>query len=247
MQHMHHMRIVIDSVGPLEKSRAGNGTSWVGIPEEILMDQGTYFTSWLMGQLNRQLGIRTSPYHPQTDGLVKRFNQTLKNMLRKFVADTGRDWDKWLPFVLFAYREVPYASSGFFPFELLYGWQVQGPLDLLRKSWEEGSADKTEERSIVQYVLEMRDCLEQYREQARENLQMNQQVQKQWYDQQARLRQFQPGQKVLLLLPTSSNKLLANWQGPYTVVRKMGTVTYEIHHPDKGKSKQTYHVNLLKE
>lgn len=116
---------------------------------------------------------------------------------------------------------------------------MQGPLDLLRKSWEEGSAAKTEEGGIVQYVLEMRDRLEQYREQARENLQRKQQAQKQWYDQHARLRQFLPGQKVLLLLPTSSHKLLAKWQGPYSVVRKMGPVTYEIHHPDKGKSKQT--------
>ena len=63
-----------------------------------------------MKQLHKQLGItgiRTTPYHPQTDGLVERFNQTLKSMLQKFVDDTGRDWDKWLPFVLFAYREVP--------------------------------------------------------------------------------------------------------------------------------------------
>lgn len=45
----------------------------------------------------------------------------LKGMLRKFVADTGCDWDKWLPFILFAYREVPQASTGFSPFELLYG------------------------------------------------------------------------------------------------------------------------------
>ncbi len=224
--------------------------SRVGIPEEILTDQGTNFTSRLMGQLNKQLGItaiRTTPYHPQTDGLVERFNQTLKNMLRKFVADTGRDWDKWLPFVLFAYREVPQASTGFAPFELLYGWQVQGPLDLLKKGWEEEPTSQKEEKGIVQYVLEMRDRLEQYREQAKENLQEKQQAQKRWYDQHARLRQFQPGQKVLLLLPTSTSKLLAKWQGPYTVVRKMGPVTYEVHHPDKGKARQTYHVNLLKE
>ncbi len=165
-----------------------------------------------MGQLNKQLGItaiRTTPYHPQTDGLVERFNQTLKNMLRKFVADTGRDWDKWLPFVLFAYREVPQASTGFAPFKLLYGWQVQGPLDLLKKGWEEEPASKKEEKGIVQYVLEMRDRLEQNREQAKENLQKKQQVQKRWYDQHARLRQFQPGQKVLLLLPTSTSELLA--------------------------------------
>ncbi|KAI5615026.1 hypothetical protein C0J50_10925, partial [Silurus asotus] len=107
--------------------------SRVRIPEEILTDQGTNFTSRLMKQLHRQLGItsiKTSPYHPQTDGLVECFYKTLKSMLRKFVSETGRDWDKWLPFLLFAYREVPQASTGFSPFKLLYGWQVQGPLDL---------------------------------------------------------------------------------------------------------------------
>lgn len=51
----------------------------------------------------------------------------------------------------------------------------------------------------------------------------------------------------MLLLPTSSNKLLAQWQGPYSVVRQVGPVTYEISHPDKGKVSQVYHINLLKE
>ncbi|KAK7910160.1 hypothetical protein WMY93_014844 [Mugilogobius chulae] len=110
--------------------------SRVGIPDEILTDQGTNFTSRLLQLFHKQLGItalRTTPYHPQTDGLVERFNQTLKRMLQKFVSDTGKDWDRWLPFVLFAYREVPQSSTGFSPFELLYGWDVQGPLDLLSK------------------------------------------------------------------------------------------------------------------
>lgn len=223
--------------------------SRVGIPDEILTDQGTNFTSRLMAQFRRQLGIsglKTSPYHPQTDGLVERFNRTLKGMLRKFVADTGRDWDRWLPFLLFAYREVPQASTGFSPFELLYGWQVQGPLDLLRKCWEV-PASKPRGKSILGYVLEMRERLERYRDEAKVNLQQAQQNQKRWYDQKARLRQYQPGQKVLLLLPSSANKLLAKWQGPYTISRKMGPVTYEVYHPDKGKERQTYHINLLKE
>lgn len=62
-----------------------------------------------------------SPCHPQTDGLVERFNQTLKNMLKKFVSDTGKDWDRWLSLMLFAYRAVPQESTGFSPFELVYG------------------------------------------------------------------------------------------------------------------------------
>eukprot|EP00731_Ephydatia_muelleri_P014661 Em0008g381a len=82
----------------------------VGIPGEILTDQGSNFTSQLLAELYRMLHIRpirTSPYHPQTDGLVERFNQTLKAMLRKVHIQEGKDWDQLLPYVLFAYREIP--------------------------------------------------------------------------------------------------------------------------------------------
>jgi len=65
---------------------------------------------------------------PQTDSLVERFNQTLKSMLRKSATQEGKDWDKLLPYLLFAYREVPQTSTGFSPFKLLYGWPVRGPL-----------------------------------------------------------------------------------------------------------------------
>jgi len=66
----------------------------VGVPEEILTDQGSNFTSSLLAELYRMLHvhpIRTSPYHPQTDGLVERFNQTLKSMLRKSATQEGKD------------------------------------------------------------------------------------------------------------------------------------------------------------
>ena len=69
----------------------------VGIPREILTDQGSNFTSQLLAELYRLLHIRpirTSPYHPQTDGLVERFNQTLKSMLRKVATQEGEAWDK---------------------------------------------------------------------------------------------------------------------------------------------------------
>ncbi|KAF7643600.1 hypothetical protein LDENG_00236720 [Lucifuga dentata] len=62
--------------------------SRVGIPKEIIMDQGTNFTSQLLKDVYSLLGIhgvKTSPYHSQTDGLVERFNKTLKAMLRRFV------------------------------------------------------------------------------------------------------------------------------------------------------------------
>ncbi len=111
----------------------------MGIPKEILTDQGTNFMSHALQQVYHLQGIkrvRTTPCHPQTDSLVERFNQTLKSMLNKFESETGKDWDKWLPYLLFAYREVTQAPTVFSPFELLFAHQVRGPLDVLEDSWE---------------------------------------------------------------------------------------------------------------
>lgn len=190
-------------------------------------------------------GIKTTPYHPQTDGLVERFNKTLKAMLRKFVKDTGADWDQWLPFLLFAYREVPQASTGVSPFQLLYGHAVRGPLDVLKEAWEAPNPRK--QCNVLSYVLKMRDKLEELQVLANTHLVGVQQRQKQSYEKAARRRIFQEGQKVLLLLPSSENNLLAKWQGPYAISRKVGPVTYELYMPERRKKHQIFHVNLLKE
>ena len=164
--------------------------------------------SQLLSEVYRLLKIkpiRTTPYHPQTDGLVESFNGTLKAMLKKAVSEDGRDWDRLLPYLLFAYREVPQASTGFSPFELLYGQNVRGPLNILKESWE---ADKKSTESVVSYVLTIQERLAQLRDVVPDNLQITQANQKEWYDRQARNRQFRPGDQVLVLLPTSTN----NWR-----------------------------------
>ena len=80
-----------------------------------------------------------------------------------------------------------------------------------------------------------------------ENLTKAQLQQKTWYDKRAWLREFKMGDLVLVLLPTTSNKLLAQWQGPYQVVQRMGKVTYLIDMQDKRKRKRIFHVNMLKD
>lgn len=111
-----------------------------GFPREIVTDRGSNFCSILMEQFYQRLGIRhikTSGYHPETNGLVERFNATLKQGLRKFVEDMGKDWNESIPFIHFAYWELPHSSMGHSPFELLYGRNPRGPLDVLREKWEE--------------------------------------------------------------------------------------------------------------
>jgi transposase InsO family protein len=103
--------------------------SRVGVPRTILTDQGTKFTSQLLKQLYDFLkirGITTSPYHPEANGKTERFNGTLKSMLKKLCSERDVEWDVMLPYVLFAYREVPHEETGYSPFELLYGWPFVG-------------------------------------------------------------------------------------------------------------------------
>ncbi|KAL1263609.1 hypothetical protein QQF64_006348 [Cirrhinus molitorella] len=141
------------------------------------------------------------------DGMLERFNQTLKSTLRKFVSDTGTDWDQWLPYLMFAYREVLQSSTGFSLFEMLYGRQVRGPLDVLKETWEGGNV--SEQTNILSYVLKMSEKLNTMTDLMTTNMAKAQQQQKHWYDQSSRKITLTPGQKVLLLLPTSESSLLA--------------------------------------
>ena len=217
-----------------------------GIPEEIITDQGTNFTSSLLGELYQFVGIkaiRTSPYHPQTDGLVERFNRTLKSMLRRVLAGEKRNWDRMLPYVLFAYREVPQATLGFSPFELLYGRDVRGPLDVLREEWITSSEA---ELDILSFVMDVKERMQLAKEIVEKNAKEVKAKQKEYYDRGTREIEFKAGDKVLLLLPSGPKKFVAKWQGPYRIVKKTGKVTYEIEMPDKGNRKQVFHVNHLK-
>ena len=85
-----------------------------GIPTEILLDRGKSFLSSLMKEIVKLLGIHqtnTTAYHPQTDGLVEQFNCTPTTMLAKTAKKGGCDWDKHLPYVLFAYRASEQQST----------------------------------------------------------------------------------------------------------------------------------------
>ena len=220
--------------------------SRVGLPREMLTDQGANFTSQLLAEIYRLLHIkalRTSPYHPQTDGLVERFNATLKGMLRKSATEDGKDWDRLLPYLLFAYREVPQESTGFSPFELLFGREVRGPLDVIKEEWE--AASKSSE-SVVSHILLMRERLERMMTLAQGNLKNAQKQQKRWYDRTSRERTLKPGDRVLVLLPTSTSKLLAQWHGPYPVVSQVGRVNYVVDMVDRRKRKRVFHINMLK-
>ena len=97
--------------------------SQTGIPEVLHSDQGRNFESTILRGTLEVFGInksRTTAYHPQGDGMVERLNRSLLQMLRAYV-DTKEDWEKYLPLTLYAYRTAVHSSTGYSPFQLMYG------------------------------------------------------------------------------------------------------------------------------
>jgi len=102
-----------------------------GVPKTIISDRGAQFVARFWEQLQEALGtklIRSSAYHPQTDGQTERVNQILEDMLRACVIHYDKNWDKYLSLAEFLYNNSYQASLKMAPFEALYGHQCRTPL-----------------------------------------------------------------------------------------------------------------------
>lgn len=136
-----------------------------GVPETICSDQGTNFTSKLTQEMLQRLGATprfSTPDHPQSNGLVERWNGTFKRMLSHIVSEHGREWDRMIPFLLWAYREVPHATTGRSPFELMYGRVPNRPLSILKRTWS-GDWEVPESLGMpaAEYLAKLRSSLEE--------------------------------------------------------------------------------------
>ena len=219
--------------------------SRLGVPEEILSDQGAQFMSEVMQEVSRMLSVKrlvSTPYHPICNGLCEKFNGTLKRMLKRLCENKPKDWDRYVNAALFAYREAPQESTVFAPFELLYGRTVRGPVQILKQLWTE-EIKQPEVKSSYEYIIDLRERMEEGIKVAHESLQQAQRRYKKYYDRKAKQRKFQEGEEVLIMLPTDANKLLMQWKGPFKIEKKMGPNDFKIR--IDGKSK-VYHANPLK-
>ena len=162
--------------------------SRVDIPEEVLTDQGTQFMC--MQEVSRLLsikGLTITPYHPICNGLFERWNGTLKSMLKRLCQDQPKQWHRLINPVLFAYREVPQESTGFSPFQLLYGRSVRGPGMILKELWTK-EVNVPEVKSSYEFVTELRECLEDSLKLVQEELEKSQKRYKRHYNWKAKPR-----------------------------------------------------------
>ncbi|XP_078496945.1 uncharacterized protein LOC144753011 [Lissotriton helveticus] len=219
----------------------------VGFPKEVVSDRGTNFMSAYMRAMWKECGVTyrfTTPYHPQSNGLVERFNKTLKGMIRSLPESLQRKWDVLLPCLLFSYREAPQKGVGFSPFELLYGHPVRGPLSLVKDGWEKSPTKPPQD--VVSYMLAFRSQMAKLWKQASDNLEASQAVMKEWYDHNAHPVDLEPGQKVWVMEPGELSALQDRWTGPFEVLEKKGKATYLVDLKTPRQPLRVLHANRLK-
>ena len=218
----------------------------VGVPREILSDCGTQFKSDLMSEIHKLLSVKalyTSPYHAACNGMVERLNGTLKNMLKKTCMDQPEEWDRYINIVLFAYREIPNDTLKFSPFELLYGRNVRGPLAILHELVSNNTID-ADLKLNYQYVIDLRDKLQETTQTALDNANISAKKYKEYFDRKTKSRKFKVNDEVLIMLPTSTNKFVMQWKGPYIISDLHANgVDYYI---KVGNKIKLFHVNMLK-
>ena len=170
------------------KTLVENVLCMFGIPQKIHSDQGRQFESNLFQEICKLLGIektRTTPYHPESDGMVERFNRTLATMLSAFVSSNHKDWDEQLPYVMMAYRSAEHETTGMSPNMLMFGREVATPLDLM---YEMPPMNKPIPNN--QWVWELQDRIETAHATVRKYTQQSMRRQKQLHDSRTAYEKF---------------------------------------------------------
>ena len=218
-----------------------------GVPTVIHSDQGKQFESQLFLELCKMLNIRktrTTPYHPQSDGLVERFNRTLASMLRAYVNEHHTDWDEHLPYVLMAYRSTEQETTGCSPNYLMLGREVATPLDIM---FEMPGSVKVIPPN--RWAWELKERLENAHRFVRQSMDQAMLRQKTSHDQKLKWQSFQPGEEVYVYFPRylegHSKKLTSFWRGPFKVVQKCTDLTYKVLCGPRG-AEQVIHVDRMR-
>jgi hypothetical protein len=200
------------------------------VPKTIISDRGAQFIAQFWEQLQHSLGtklIRSSAYHLQTDGQTERINQILEDMLRAYVLQYDKNWDKCLSLAEFSYNNSYQTSLKMAPFEALYGRRCRTPL-----SWSQIGERKIFGPDLVTEAEEKVKTIQN-------NLKVAQSRQKSYTDIRRRPLQFQVGDFVYLRVsPTRGiqwfgvkGKLAPRYIGPFETIEVCGPIAYHLQLP----------------
>ena len=210
-------------------------------------DQGANYSSKIFKELCAMLELRktrSSPYNPRGNGLVERFNRTLISMIKAYLKDEGKDWDKNLGCLAGAYRATVQESTGFTPNFLFLGREVRLPCHLMYDVPEEAGFD-----GYGDYVEGLKQRLDFAHRLAREHLGKAARRQKDLYDTKKQMYFYESGDLVWYTNPSSqlnmAPKLRKTYSGPAVILKKLNDLNYMVQLDAKKAMKIVHHNKLL--
>ena len=217
-----------------------------GCPKIILSDRRTHFRNKLVDGLCKKFEIKhklSSPYHPQTNGLVERFNRTLCESLAK-VSEKEDEWDKHIGSVLFAYRTTKHNTTRKTPFFMVYGREAILPIE----DFETGENFGMD--AIIERTYDLINLVDD-RIKALENIERSQEQQKNRHDNKIKKEiKFEIGDKILLKDAAKekqwSGKLSSKWKGPYYIHEIIRKGAYKLRTLDGKVLKTSHNIKHLK-
>jgi hypothetical protein len=217
-----------------------------GVPLTIVSDRGSVFMSHFWKTLQKCLGtkhLKSSAYHPQTDGQTERVNQVLEDMLRACVLSFPEKWDECLPLAEFSYNNSYQESIRMAPFEALYGKKCRTPLN-----WVEVGDRGYYGPDFIREARKQVGVIQKH-------LEVAQARQKAYADKRRRPLQFEVNDYVYLKVSPMKGvsrfgvrgKLAPRYIGPYKVLERRGSVAYRIQLPDiLSAVHDVFHVSQLR-
>lgn len=221
-----------------------------GAPTYLISDRGSPFVSELFDHVLTTLGSEhrlTTAYHPQTNA-TERVNRSLKTAIRAYVGNKHTAWDRYLPQICFALRTATHESTGHSPSMLLYGRELNTPLDIITQP----NCDGMDEPGIP-YPESLESSIREAQDHARAVLEDSHAKRKKYYDQRRRSVSYSVNDLVRVkthprsdALANFTAKLAPLYSGPYRVTQKLSDVNYRLVDADSGMDAGVFHVvNLL--
>ena len=217
------------------------------VPQQLHSDQGRQFEASVITEICKILHIEkthTTPYHPQSDGLVERFNRTLNSMLATCVDEHPSEWEDHIHKVCMAYNTSQQSTTGFSPFYLMFGREARIPVDL----WYD-LPDNCQILSHTQYAQNLQRTFRKAYSLVRERVSFKHRRQQEIYNKKVHGKPYVKGELVWLFNPAitrgKSKKFHRPWTGPYQVINQLSPRLYKIRNV-KNRKTTVVHFDRLK-